>query len=105
MRWVLRDFSRKTHPAIALLARRRFSMTFYNLAQSSRTDIDGICAFPVSVTSSSRQIALMVRGATVGASNDIDHVAKAEHFRLAKRCLIESGSDGQMEAYSPTAAL
>jgi hypothetical protein len=36
---------------------------------------------------------------------DIDHVAKAEHFRLAKRCLIESGSDGQMEAYSPTAAL
>jgi hypothetical protein len=44
-------------------------MTFYNLAQSSRTDIDGICAFPVSVTSSSRQIALMVRGAPVGASN------------------------------------
>jgi hypothetical protein len=36
---------------------------------------------------------------------DIDHVAKAEHFRLAKRCLIESGSYGQMEAYGLTDAL
>jgi hypothetical protein len=51
MRRVLRDFSRKTHPAIALLARRRFPMTFYNLAQK--------------LEEVGRQIALMVRGADV----------------------------------------
>jgi hypothetical protein len=56
MRRILRDFSRKTRPAIALLARRRFPMTFYNLAQK--------------VEEVGRQIALMVRGADVGASNE-----------------------------------